>query len=181
MYILLLPLLFLGCESSGGDTNMSQEENVSQDINLSDCYSLNREQCYVSEECSIIETSEYILDDSSCFGGEFHIYDKTNFCIKYETLFIGCAYTNEDGWITNDSCDIDILKPTDRYIGDLDIYFNQTSNQYLAISKYGFGSYFGNMFPAWVKDDEVLNELVDYLNTNSYYFPRPCNTSKEIE
>jgi hypothetical protein len=160
---------------------MSQEENVSQDINLSDCYSLNREQCYVSEECSIIETSEYILDDSSCFGGEFHIYDKTNFCIKYETLFIGCAYTNEDGWITNDSCDIDILKPTDRYIGDLDIYFNQTSNQYLAISKYGFGSYFGNMFPAWVKDDEVLNELVDYLNTNSYYFPRPCNTSKEIE
>jgi hypothetical protein len=152
MRLLFLLLLFLGCDSS--KESKSKEENLSReelypDVNFSDCYSLNREQCEISE-CQAWETNRF----DEWYGTEkhsAHIYDKDNECMDMNSspVFIGCFES-----------DISLVARND--IGS--IFRNIESGIYIHVN-----DYLGDILEKyndrgrikeWVRDKEVEKEFI---------------------
>jgi hypothetical protein len=168
--LFLLPFLFfLGCDNS--KKSKTKEENLSReelypDANFSDCYSLNREQCELSE-CQIWETNRF----DEWYGTEkhsAHIYDKDNDCMDMNSssVFIGCFES-----------DISLVARND--VGS--IFRNTESGIYIHVN-----DYLGDILEKyndrgrlkdWVRDEEVEKQLVDINN----YIPEETYFSKHSD
>jgi hypothetical protein len=159
--LFLLPLLlFLGCDNS--EKSKTKEENLSReelypDINFSDCYSLNEDQCQISNECKIWKTRS---DDEP-----YHhlVYIKDKFCIDDNAtpIFISCIKFSDTSTIH--------IKPDSIY--NLEIYEkNETS-----IIIYQTGWIGTENKTDWKLNKSAWNELFNNLQENQLYFPKFCD------
>jgi hypothetical protein len=190
--LIFLSFLFISCDEVSSNLNISQEN-----INFSDCYSLNEDQCQISNECKIWRSNEDIkLYGLEVYGVDFstYTYDGENLCMDLNnSIYVGCIKSEETiSW--SDYMGV--------FLDDVNIFQNIETKQFIAINKIGYWLIEHNnkgKLQNWQLDKEAWNELVNYMENipeeekfrpeiNELYlpqYPKYCgwepNTSKEIE